>query len=263
MLLYAYKNRNTNWKEAENREITSTLQPIEIKLMERLDLVEIVGKRNRKVPVLLAEDMRNAIDILVAKRADVGVPKNNKYLFAAPSTENGYLRGWDALNVVTRKAGLKKAELLTFTNLRKYVATVYQVIGLGSNNELKWLANHMEHTITVHRQFYRLQEQTLELAKVSKLLVAVDNGTCHKYAGKSLDQITLEELPDARCNDEDVDDNENSSNASLDSVNQKESSDAELMFNDTDCSDENSEDSDVAEKRKKKSGRRSSVQMRD
>jgi len=50
----------------------------------------------------------------------------------------------------------------------------------------------MGHTLSVHRQFYRLQEQTLELAKVSKLLIAVDNGNCHKFAGKTLDNISLE-----------------------------------------------------------------------
>lgn len=49
----------------------------------------------------------------------------------------------------------------------------------------------MGHTLSVHRKYYRLQEQTLELAKVSKLLIAADCGMIHKYAGKTLDDITL------------------------------------------------------------------------
>ena len=63
------------------------------------------------------------------------------------------------------------------------------VIDLGPNQELEWLANHMGHTLPVHRNYYRLQERTLELAKVSKLLLAVDEGRCHNYAGKTLDEI--------------------------------------------------------------------------
>ncbi|XP_033730878.1 uncharacterized protein LOC117320378 [Pecten maximus] len=54
----------------------------------------------------------------------------------------------------------------------------------------------MGHTLSVHRQYYRLQEQTLELAKVSKLLIASDAGHAHKYAGKSLDNIALEDVED-------------------------------------------------------------------
>ncbi|XP_060083515.1 uncharacterized protein LOC132562770 [Ylistrum balloti] len=52
----------------------------------------------------------------------------------------------------------------------------------------------MGHTLSVHRQYYRLQDQTLELAKVSKLLIASDAGQAHKFAGKSLDNIALEDV---------------------------------------------------------------------
>lgn len=59
------------------------------------------------------------------------------------------------------------------------------------NSELDWLATHLGHDISVHRNFYRLQESTLELAKVSKLLVAVDEGKASQMAGKKLDEIGL------------------------------------------------------------------------
>ena len=46
----------------------------------------------------------------------------------------------------------------------------------------------MGHTLSVHRNSYRLQDRTLELAKASKLFLAVDES--HNYAGKTLDEIT-------------------------------------------------------------------------
>jgi len=49
----------------------------------------------------------------------------------------------------------------------------------------------MGHELTVHRQYYRLQDDLVELAKVSKLLIAVENGSAHKFAGRSLDDIDL------------------------------------------------------------------------
>ena len=48
----------------------------------------------------------------------------------------------------------------------------------------------MGHALSVHRNSYRLQDRTLELAKASKLFLAVDGS--HTYAGKTLDEITLD-----------------------------------------------------------------------
>ena len=43
-----------------------------------------------------------------------------------------------------------------------------QVLSLESG-DLDWLARHMDHDINVHRNFYRLHDDTIELAKVTKL----------------------------------------------------------------------------------------------
>ena len=50
----------------------------------------------------------------------------------------------------------------------------------------------MGHSVSVHRNFYRLQDSTIELAKVSRLLIAAEEGSLGKLAGKSLDEIELE-----------------------------------------------------------------------
>jgi len=60
-----------------------------------------------------------------------------------------------------------------------------------TKGELKWLANHMGHELNIHETVYRLQDSTIELAKVSRLLMAVDSGRMQDFAGKSLDQIQL------------------------------------------------------------------------
>lgn len=88
---------------------------------------------------------------------------------------------------------------------------LFKIVDLDSKNELEWLANHMGHTLSVHRKYYRLQEQTLELAKVSKLLIAADCGIIHRYAGKTLDDITLEEIQLDKSEEEDCDEQDCSS----------------------------------------------------
>ena len=50
----------------------------------------------------------------------------------------------------------------------------------------------MGHDIAVHREYYRLQESTPELKKVSKVLLAVDKGHASKWQGKNLSEIQLD-----------------------------------------------------------------------
>jgi len=155
--------------------------------------VEIKGKRGRKVPILLTKEVKEAIDVLVKRRSEVGINPENPYLFAATGNGSlGHLRPWECLRKVAtcEELNLEKPEAVTSTRLRKYVATVSQILDL-QENELDWLARHLGHDIRVHREYYRLHDSTIELAKVGKLLYTVDEGKTSQWAGKSLDEIDL------------------------------------------------------------------------
>lgn len=157
-------------------------------------MVEIKGKRGRKVPLLLTKEVKEAIDVLVKKRTEVGINKENPYLFAATGNGSlGHLRPWECMRKVVTGDELKleKPEAVISTRLRKYVATVSQILDL-QGNELDWLARHLGHDISVHREYYRLHESTIELAKVGKILTTVDEGKTRLWTGKSLDDIDLD-----------------------------------------------------------------------
>lgn len=157
-----------------------------------MELLYIRGKRGRKVPVVLTKDVINSIHQLIATREAVGVKKGNTYIFAAPTRDSlCHLRGHDCLSNVAAQCELKNPGVIKSTKVRKYVATVSQILDLDGN-ELEWLAGHMGHDVNVHKHFYRLQDQTLELAKVSKLLLAIDEGKAGNLMGKRLDDIQLE-----------------------------------------------------------------------
>jgi hypothetical protein len=87
--------------------------------------------------------------------------------------------------------GCKKPELITGTNLRKYLATTVQVMNLAEN-EMDWLARHLGHDLNVHREFYRQHESAIEIAKISRLLLSSEKGEIHKYSGKKLVDIPVE-----------------------------------------------------------------------
>ena len=162
-------------------------------------MVEVRRKRGRKVPILLTKEAKHGIDVLIAKRKEVGVHADNLYVFATVGGGGlGHLSPWECLQKVAnnKKLALSKPECVTSTKLRKYVATVSQILDL-QENELDWLARHLGHDLQVHRQYYRLHDSTIELAKVSKILTSVDQGKAGQWAGKSLDEIDIDFEVDA------------------------------------------------------------------
>jgi len=84
--------------------------------------------------------------------------------------------------------------MLTSRSLHKYISTVSQVMAL-TPNELEWLTGHLGHNNDVHKLFQGMHISTIEPAKVSKLLTAVDEGKAHLYAGKSMQDIDLNDVP--------------------------------------------------------------------
>ena len=91
---------------------------------------------------------------------------------------------------MAKSTNLKHPELMTSTALRKYISTVAQIIHL-EKGELEWLANHLGHDLEVHKSFYRIHKSTVELSKVSCLLLTVDSGSTAKFSGKSLAKVHM------------------------------------------------------------------------
>lgn len=71
------------------------------------------------------------------------------------------------------------------------MATMSKVLNL-KDNEMDDLADFLGHDIRVHRQYYRLPEGTLQLAKISKVLMALEQGKLTDFKGKNLDEITMD-----------------------------------------------------------------------
>uniref|UniRef100_A0AAV2M4K5 Uncharacterized protein n=1 Tax=Knipowitschia caucasica TaxID=637954 RepID=A0AAV2M4K5_KNICA len=145
------------------------LSKLEQQLCSYFTRVEIVGKRGRKVVVLLTPCMVDAL----------------------PQALSHY-RGQDCLRVYASQCGAKHPELLRSTQLRKHVATLSQILNL-KNNELDQVADFLGHDIRVHRDFYRFPVPTMQLAKISKLLLSMEKGNLSGLQGKSLDEIQIED----------------------------------------------------------------------
>lgn len=64
------------------------------------------------------------------------------------------------------------------------MATMSKILNL-KDNEMDNLADFLGHDIRVHRKYYRLG--TLQLAKISKVLMAMERGRLSDFKGRNLD----------------------------------------------------------------------------
>lgn len=168
-----------------NDDISTGLTEVEKRLCEQFTRVELKGKKGRKVAVILTPDMTANLSLLIRKREECEVIESNNYLFAIPRGD-GHYRG--QFGQFADACGAEYPQNLRSTNLRKQIATISQVMNLR-DNELDQLADFLGHDIRVHREYYRLPQSTLQLAKISKLLMAMEKGSVTDIQGKSLDEI--------------------------------------------------------------------------
>jgi len=184
-------------------------------------------------------------------------------LFARSS----FIDACGCLRRVAENAGVERPELIRSTKLRKYVATVSQLLDM-SENELELLCRHMGHSINIHRDFYRLPSSTLELAKISKLLLAIGTGKLGDLSGRKFAE--LDDIPDVADEEEsenevtdrdDEDDANTAVNKDLNDCAASQTDDDQLGDSEHDVEPVNSTDETKRMKKKMRKDRRTAVRQ--
>ncbi|XP_032391770.1 uncharacterized protein LOC116701860 isoform X1 [Etheostoma spectabile] len=172
--------------------------------------INIPSRTGQNVAVLLTSELVSAITLLVNKRKACGVHKDNPFLFAKPdSSPTSLHHGMVCIRAFSILCGAKNPEHLRAMHLHKHIARVFQVLYL-ENDELDKLGKLLGHDIRADRDYYRLPEAAVELAKIAKLILAMEKGSLERFEGNSLDQIEIEDElePDVQDNSENSDDEE-------------------------------------------------------
>ena len=112
--------------------------------------------------------------------------------FAVPTLGSlQFIRDNDALRKHVRMCQLECPEAITSTKLRKHTATLSQLLNL-KDQELEMLTAFLGHDIKVHREYYRLPEDRLKIAKCDKLFILMDKVKINDFAWKTLDEIEID-----------------------------------------------------------------------
>ncbi|XP_026156664.1 uncharacterized protein LOC113126760 [Mastacembelus armatus] len=174
--------------------------------------INILSRTGPKIAVLLTSELVSAIKLLVSKRTACGVHKDNPFLFAKPdSSASSLYYGESCIKAYSSLCHAVNPKHLRSLHLQKHIARVFQILNL-ENDELGHLSKLLGHDIRADRDYYRLPEAAVELAKIAKLLLAKEKGSLKKMKGNSLDEIEIEDElePDVvKCKPENSDAEEN------------------------------------------------------
>lgn len=88
------------------------------------------SRKNIDAYVLIPPDAKEAIDTLVETRDNVGVPEENKYLFARFNANTPLTGHRELREIADSLEELKHPERINSRLLRRYIATVCQVCKL-------------------------------------------------------------------------------------------------------------------------------------
>ena len=172
-----------------DKEVEQSLTQTEIKLCSIMKRVEFRGKFGCRVALLLTPNMLENVKMMLEVRVVAQI--EGPYLFCRPHSERPY-RGCDSLRETLKEVELKQPEGFNYTSLRKHMATMSQVFELSETGQDQ-LAQFMGHSIRVHRDFYRLPLDLVQRAKITKILLAVNEGT-HGQQPAAVKQLTLEDV---------------------------------------------------------------------
>ncbi|XP_076871541.1 uncharacterized protein LOC143521916 [Brachyhypopomus gauderio] len=181
-------------------DIDWALTEVEKQLCRHFYKIVIRRKGARPVPVLLTLRMLRALQLLTERREACGVLKDNAYVFARPSA-NSHYRGSDCVRVAASACGAKDPYALTCGKLRRRIATLSTVLNLG-DPEMNQLANFLGHELIVHEEYYSLAERTMQLAKVYKVLTAMEQGRMMEFLGKNFSDISVSPNEEVELNSE-------------------------------------------------------------
>ncbi|XP_033758095.1 uncharacterized protein LOC117340444 [Pecten maximus] len=190
--LQSYASRTKDLSDID-ASMVGELSEVEKLLLKTQELMTVRGKRCRPVPVIIPADARKPLEFISDKgvRNEAGVDPNNQYLF--PNSLKSYARVYSSLKKICEECELASPSRITSVSMRKYTATLTQVMNL-KDNEMEWLCSHLGHTSKVHKQHYKQMSGMLERTYVSKLLLVQDLNLTKNFKGQNLENIDLKDI---------------------------------------------------------------------
>ena len=169
------KTKLTDYEKAKQHdygkeeEILSKCDKLDRYLAKKNMVMKIWGKAYHHLTVLVPKQLEEAIDVLVAHRAETG-NQESSYLFPSKNSPVKCMDPWAPFRELSKQYGLKNPDLMRGTNLRKAFATSLHCFNM-TPSEMKKAASFMGHSLDVHDNYYKLPDNTYDVTKIGNTLL--------------------------------------------------------------------------------------------
>ncbi|RXN22441.1 hypothetical protein ROHU_006733 [Labeo rohita] len=191
--------RNCLSKPVEDQAVPGRTRVLSLATMSNAALCQQISQGVWKLLTVMKDD-----DISAAVRSDFCILQLAQSFYnkhGQDPTKYDYIR--QKLREVGRLLLILRKEFSVQTledavrpaNFNVVIQAVKKVLNL-KNHELDQVADFLGHDIRVHREYYRLPEATTQLAKISKLLLAMEKDSLSNLQGKTLEEIEIEDKLD-------------------------------------------------------------------
>ena len=117
-------------------------------------MMEIKGKRGRKVPIILTEEMKDSIGLQIKTRKAVGIPDANTHMSSPELGASLWITFEDGIASDNLHLNAILHSLIQMLSRAQNCENTSQLYHKCSHeNEVDWLARHLGHDVMVHREF--------------------------------------------------------------------------------------------------------------
>jgi hypothetical protein len=159
--LQYYLNRTP--QEELTNDVLQTLTKEERNTLPLLTVFMVPGKLVHFVPILMTEQMKKSVVLIISCRLPLKIPKSNPLLFARTCTDRPF-DGSKIIKDIRLMCNLEKPDHMTATGLRHHIATKSQIYGGEKYTEN--ICQFLGHTSNIHKQNYRLPLQAIQRGQI-------------------------------------------------------------------------------------------------
>ncbi|XP_039978355.1 LOW QUALITY PROTEIN: uncharacterized protein LOC120786776 [Xiphias gladius] len=191
--LQSFEERDKTELKEDAAVCQSKIEQLLCKRYVKINVMSKSGRKvgDKKVAVTLTPELLSAITLLVNKREACGVHKSNPFLFARPvAICTSFYQGKTCISTFAARCGAKNPENLRSAFFRKHIVRIFQILSL-TNDELEQLARLLGRDIRTDREYYQMPEAAVDIAKISELLSAMENGSLERFEGKSFEEFEI------------------------------------------------------------------------
>ena len=166
---------NDKWIDKQRSEDFDDLDQV---LIKSLKVTYLTGKgNNHLVPLLIPGDTTEALQKLSNQEArnQAGVCEMNEYLFASIHQSEDHVSGWHAMHRVCNTLPLNDPKNMKSPSNRHRISTLFAALDL-TKADREHFYRHMGHSEAINQQVYQAPMALMEVTKIGKQLLAIDEG---------------------------------------------------------------------------------------